>query len=262
MPIRPDWDEWVRMRPRKSTVGFSLRGRLCAVALALLACLLGAGLTAQEKNDPKVLNQAALERMRQGRLDEALVTVREALALDPDNPETLNTLGRILREKGSLEEAINAFEKAIELKPDFPGALYNLSEALAANGEFEKSREIRKRALQSQKAREEKRGTSPPAPASGGKMEHGVGPAGAESPERLPYAVQVAAYESRDTAVALAKRLTSVYPYTALVDPLDVRGKVIYRVRIRVSSRPAAEALAERVRREQNLDTWIVSLPE
>lgn len=74
----------------------------------------------------------------------------------------------------------------------------------------------------------------------------------------LPYAVQVGAHEDEASALAQAKQLTTRYRYTALVAPVDVRGKTYYRVRIRVRSREEAEALAARLRQEEHLETWVV----
>jgi tetratricopeptide (TPR) repeat protein len=217
------------------------------VILFLVATFfLPAALSAADPRKADELNQSALQFLRAGRLDEALGALRQAQAEDPDNPRVMNSLGRVLQEQGKLEEAIQAFEKAVELKPDYPGALYNLAEALAATGEVEKARDLRQRAA---RYRQE---SSPPITSASAEVEREGG---------LRFAVQVAAYEDREEAVALAKQLTSEYRYTALIDPLQVRGKTVYRVRVRVGSEAEAGALAERLRREQNLDTWIVSVP-
>jgi len=214
-------------------------------------------LPAADTDQAAELNRTGLELLRAGRLEEALSTLRRAQELDPENARVMNSLGRVLKEQGQLQEAIRAFEKAVELKPDFPGALYNLAEALAAAGELERARAVRQRAARYRKP------AAPPverSTRSSGSGEGSTG-AGAEEDGPLRFAVQVAAYEDRDIAVALAKRLTTEYRYTALVDPVEVRGKTIYRVRVRVSSESEAGILAERLRREQSLNTWIVTLP-
>jgi hypothetical protein len=187
-------------------------------------------LSAADPSKADQLNQSALQLLRAGRLDDALSALRQAQELDPDNPRVMNGLGRVLQEQGRLEEAIQAFEKAIELKPDYPGALYNLAEVLAAKGGVEDAEE------------------TPDSPE-------------VEAEGLLRFAVQVAAYEERENAISLAKQLTAEYRYTALVDPVRVRGKTIYRVRVRVSSESEARVLADRLRHEQDLDTWIVSVP-
>lgn len=221
-------------------------GGFVIVCLVVATFFLPAALSAADPRKADKLNQSALQFLRAGRLDEAVAALRQAQAADPDNPRVMNSLGRVLQEQGHLKEAIQAFEKAVELKPDYPGALYNLAEALAATGEVERARDLRQKAARYRKE-------SSPAVTSASAE---AGRDGA-----LRFAVQVAAYEDRQEAVALAKQLTSEYGYTALIDPLQVRGKTIYRVRVRVGSESEAEALAERLRREQNLDTWIVSVP-
>lgn len=230
----------MRVLPWKRPGGGSVIVFLIATNL-----LLPATLSPADPRKADELNQSALQFLRAGRLDEALAALRQARAADPENARVMNTLGRVLMEQGKLEEAIQAFEEAVELKPDYPGALYNLAEALAASGDVERARDLRREAA---RYRQE---SSPPETSS----------AEAESDGGLRFAVQVAAYEDREEAVALAKQLTSEYRYTALIDPLQVRGKTIYRVRVRVGSEAEARALAERLRREQNLDTWIVSIP-
>jgi thioredoxin-like negative regulator of GroEL len=203
-------------------------------------------LSAADPSKADQLNQSALQLLRAGRLDDALSALRQAQELDPDNPRVMNGLGRVLQEQGRLEEAIQAFEKAIELKPDYPGALYNLAEVLAAKGGVEEARSLREKAARYRKgASAEETPDSPEVEAEG----------------LLRFAVQVAAYEERENAISLAKQLTAEYRYTALVDPVRVRGKTIYRVRVRVSSESEARVLADRLRHEQDLDTWIVSVP-
>jgi len=68
----------------------------------------------------------------------------------------------------------------------------------------------------------------------------------------------VGAHEDQASALTQAKQLTTRYPYTALVAPVEVRGKTYYRVRIRVETREEAEALAARLRQQEQLKTWIV----
>jgi uncharacterized protein (DUF1684 family) len=80
----------------------------------------------------------------------------------------------------------------------------------------------------------------------------------AEDTTGLRYAVQVGAHEDAAAALAQAKQLTARYQYTALVAPVEVRGKTYYRVRIRVRTREEAEALAARLRQQEHLETWVV----
>ena len=70
--------------------------------------------------------------------------------------------------------------------------------------------------------------------------------------------VQVAAVADRAAAMALAKRLAVTYRYTTVVDPIEKVGRKLYRVRLRVETRAQAEALAERLRKEEGFKPWIV----
>lgn len=70
--------------------------------------------------------------------------------------------------------------------------------------------------------------------------------------------VQVAAVADRAAAMALAKRLAVTYRYTTVVDPIEKVGRKLYRVRLRVETRAQAEALAERLRKEESFKPWIV----
>ena len=57
-----------------------------------------------------------------GRLDEALASYRQAIALKPDYAEAYNNLGIMLQELGRLDEALASYRQAIALKPDYAEA--------------------------------------------------------------------------------------------------------------------------------------------
>jgi len=67
---------------------------------------------------------------RQGRLDEAMVAWRQALAIQPDMAEAHANLSRALKLAGRTEEAAAACRKAIALQPDLAEAPANLGEVL------------------------------------------------------------------------------------------------------------------------------------
>ena len=60
------------------------------------------------------------------RYDEAVESLREAAALDPDAPENQNRLALALARQGSGEAALEAIERALELSPDAPHLLDSL----------------------------------------------------------------------------------------------------------------------------------------
>ena len=61
-----------------------------------------------------------------GRIDDALVAYRRALALAPNSAELHNNLGSLLRGCGHLEEAVACFSRSIDLAPDFAEAHANM----------------------------------------------------------------------------------------------------------------------------------------
>ena len=64
---------------------------------------------------------AQLEREhRAGRLDEAAAVCREILAIHPGIAEIHNELGIILAQQGKLDQAVAPLEQAIALQPDRP----------------------------------------------------------------------------------------------------------------------------------------------
>jgi len=62
-----------------------------------------------------------------GKLKEAELITRKAIKLKPNMAEAYNNLGSILRDLGQLKEAELSLLKAIKFKPDFADAYFNLS---------------------------------------------------------------------------------------------------------------------------------------
>ena len=79
-------------------------------------------------------------------------------------------------------------------------------------------------------------------------------------PEGPRYAVQVAAYDQRAGAEALASRLSEKYGLQTLVARAEVRGETKYRVRLLVKNKDQAESLANTFLRTEKLKVWIVAL--
>ncbi len=86
-------------------------------------------------------------------------------------------------------------------------------------------------------------------------------PPPAPTPNKAGFAVQVGAYDDRAAAEKLLRGLASQYGVPTHVPAVTVRGKILYRARLLVKTRGEAEALAGRVRRESNLETWIAPSP-
>jgi tetratricopeptide (TPR) repeat protein len=69
-----------------------------------------------------------------GRIDEAITSYRESLAIQPDYEKANNNLGNALNRLGRSREAIPYFEAALRLKPDLLEAHNNLGNALTDLG--------------------------------------------------------------------------------------------------------------------------------
>lgn len=64
-----------------------------------------------------------------GMLDEAISECNKTLAIDPKHAVAYNNLGTIFKKKGMLDEAISHHKKALNIKPNYAEAHYNLSVA-------------------------------------------------------------------------------------------------------------------------------------
>jgi cell division protein FtsN len=104
------------------------------------------------------------------------------------------------------------------------------------------------------------------------KEEHSPQPAAAAAPVEAPapvqsvpevprFAVQVAAFDRRADAEALAFRLSKQYGLETLVAPVEGRGETKYRVRLLVKNKDQAESLANTFLRTEKLKVWIIALP-
>ena len=71
-----------------------------------------------------------------GRVDEAIVHYRKALAIRSDLVEVQNNLGVALVGKGKIDEAMSHYLMALKFKPDFVDAHTNLGIVLAAKGKL------------------------------------------------------------------------------------------------------------------------------
>jgi tetratricopeptide (TPR) repeat protein len=67
----------------------------------------------------------------------AIVTIQQALQLDPNNPQQYVELGGIYYQLGQYDEAMRNFQQAIKLKQDYANAYYNLGHALEQKGDLQ-----------------------------------------------------------------------------------------------------------------------------
>jgi protein O-GlcNAc transferase len=78
----------------------------------------------------------AVRHHQAGRLAEAEVHYRRALASQPDHADAAFNLGVALRQLGKVDEAIAAYAQVLRIKPDYPEAHFNLGNALMAAGKI------------------------------------------------------------------------------------------------------------------------------
>jgi type IV pilus biogenesis/stability protein PilW len=75
----------------------------------------------------------------EGKLDQAIHELQEAVRVNADSAEAHYTLGFALGKKGQVDEAIRQFQEAIRLKPDEAGAHNNLGIALGRKGQTDEA---------------------------------------------------------------------------------------------------------------------------
>src|SRR5689334_178353 len=88
-------------------------------------------------NQPRVEYYSNLGAMLSslGRVDEAAMACRDAVALYPDLPEAHYNLGNALQASGDLIAAAASYRQAINLRRDYPQAHNNLGNVLLAMGD-------------------------------------------------------------------------------------------------------------------------------
>lgn len=58
-----------------------------------------------------------MQHVEEGRFDDALVLVEQALAVEPNNPDLWNCKGVALRGMGRYEESSRCFDKSLRIDP-------------------------------------------------------------------------------------------------------------------------------------------------
>ena len=78
----------------------------------------------------------AAARLREGRLEDAVVTLQEAGRLQPSNAVIQHDLGLALLETGRVTQAISAFRRAVANNPRYTDAYFRLGVALEKRGDL------------------------------------------------------------------------------------------------------------------------------
>jgi predicted O-linked N-acetylglucosamine transferase (SPINDLY family) len=83
----------------------------------------------------------------QGRFEDAVVSYRRALEINPGDIKSFVNLGNVLSELGRKEEAITAYRQVIDRNPGFVGAYHNLGHVLLDLDRAAEAIEVYRRAL-------------------------------------------------------------------------------------------------------------------
>ncbi len=81
--------------------------------------------------DAETLSNLGVTLAQQGKLDQAIPTLREAVRLKPDYAKAQHNLGVALAHQGRPDEAVGCFRQALQCKQDYAEACYNLGNVLA-----------------------------------------------------------------------------------------------------------------------------------
>ena len=79
-------------------------------------------------------NNLGMVFFMQGRIDEAMECFTEALRIRPDKAEAYHNLGSAYARQGKFELAVQNYNEALRLKPHYPMAYYNLGVAMNMQG--------------------------------------------------------------------------------------------------------------------------------
>ncbi|MFN9608000.1 MAG: tetratricopeptide repeat protein, partial [Pseudanabaena sp.] len=71
----------------------------------------------------------------QGKYQEAITTLHEAIAIDPDNAQVYCNLGHVFSQTKQLQEASECYRRALQIKPDFGDAFWNFNNDVLSNSE-------------------------------------------------------------------------------------------------------------------------------
>jgi len=89
----------------------------------------------------------ALKEHGTGKLDLAIASCREALAIEPAHVGALHMIGVVSYQKGEWDKAEEAISRALEIRPGMADALNNLSLVLQVQGKVDKAIEALRRAI-------------------------------------------------------------------------------------------------------------------
>jgi FkbM family methyltransferase len=87
------------------------------------------------------------EKLKEGKLEEAIADYHNAISLDPNKYVFYHRLGNALAGLSKLNEAINAYNQALKLNPNYAWSYYHLGIALQTMGKVEEARSCYQKAI-------------------------------------------------------------------------------------------------------------------
>ena len=115
---KPEGNTKVELKPQKTTAQVRIK---------------------QETAKSKALFAQALDRQREGKLEEAKILYRKVVKFDQYNVKAFNNLGVIYMNEKNYKRAIMRFHDAIKIKSDYPDAHYNLACLYAQKNDVSRS---------------------------------------------------------------------------------------------------------------------------
>ena len=88
---------------------------------------------------PEALDNLGIALLQKEQTDEAIAQFQHALAIQPDNAVAHYNLGIALLQKGQADDAILHYQRALAIQPDFVEAYYNLGNALLQKGQTDEA---------------------------------------------------------------------------------------------------------------------------
>ena len=94
------------------------------------------------QSNPSQVIRASVQKIRNGKADEAIADLNELIKENPDHFGALSTLGFAFRNKKKYEKSVEAYERAIKSQPDNARGMFNLGVAYALANDKDKAFEM------------------------------------------------------------------------------------------------------------------------
>ena len=91
------------------------------------------------QGDPQYYFDLGNLHKKKGMLDEAVISYKKSLKINPRSPQVLNNLGNTLREKGQYDEAIQYYEQALRIEPEYINAYSNIGFTYLEMAQFDRA---------------------------------------------------------------------------------------------------------------------------